>query len=249
MTSPLHARNLWIVFAVAFGILVPLLQRLTGFGIDQAAFSAQGDATLRAAGPAFAIWGLIYAGLIAMAIYQLTPAGRAAPVLRRLAAPAGAAIALCGVWIIVAALNLRWVTVPVIIAAAGLLVWSLARAEPAEGRDRLFIVWPLQLLAGWLTIASGLNLLMVLTAEGWIQPQAYWSLIGIAGVVAAAAWSSLRLGSAIYLGPVIWGFLWVFEAMTGVAAWAALGAAGVLALLAVALLMPGRLPLPMQRRS
>jgi hypothetical protein len=240
MTRRLHPRNLWIALAVAVAVGIPVLQAVLPFGISQAAFAAQGDATLRAAGPAFAIWGLIYAWLIVMAFYQLTSAGRAAPILRQISIPAALAIALCGAWIAAAALNLRWLTVAIIFTAAVLLVWSLARADPVHGRDRWLILIPLHLLAGWLTIAAGLNLMTVLTAEGWIEPQLYWSAVGIGGVFTAAAWSALRLNSPLYLTPVIWGFLWVFQAMAGEAGWAALAAGGALAVLAVALLLPAR---------
>ena len=43
-----------------------------------------GDETLRAAGYAFSIWTLIYAGLIAYAAYQARPGAEDTPVLRRL---------------------------------------------------------------------------------------------------------------------------------------------------------------------
>lgn len=64
-------RKLAVIGAVAFAILVPAIQALTGWGQSAAEFSAGGDGTLRAAGYAFSIWSVIYAGLVAYAVYQV----------------------------------------------------------------------------------------------------------------------------------------------------------------------------------
>jgi hypothetical protein len=122
VSSRLHARNLWVAFAVVFAIAVPAVQAALHLGLDAATFSHQGDQTLRAAPAAFAIWSLIYAGLVAMAVYQLTPSGRGAPALRPLSRPAVLAILGCGVWIIASALNWQWASVAIIGGSAAVLL-------------------------------------------------------------------------------------------------------------------------------
>jgi hypothetical protein len=248
----LHPRNLWIAFGVAVAIAAPIIQSVWGIGLSQQAFSAQGDATLRADGPAFSIWGLIYTALVVMAVYQLSPAGRSAPVLRQLSWPATLATLGCAVWIFVSAANSLWGSLVVIAGSAIVLIAGLVRADPTSGLDRALIVWPLQLLGGWLTIAAALNTMLVLTAERWIEPQPYWAMIGIAAIVVITGAVGWRLRSAVYMAPVVWGLAWVFEAertRDPLAAWGALTGAFVLAALAVLSLVPARaLPAPLRRR-
>nr|QQZ51808.1 hypothetical protein JKL49_13480 [Phenylobacterium glaciei] len=74
MTTRPLGRSLAVVLAVVAAIAIPAIQMTQHIGLSAAEFSGQGDQTLRAAGYAFSIWGLIYFGLAAYAIYQLTVA-------------------------------------------------------------------------------------------------------------------------------------------------------------------------------
>ena len=60
-----RTRRLVVLAAALFAIIVPLVQNLAGLGLNQAEFAADGNSTLRVAGYAFSIWGLIYIGLLA----------------------------------------------------------------------------------------------------------------------------------------------------------------------------------------
>jgi hypothetical protein len=90
------------------------------------------------------------------------------------------------------------------------------------------------MLAGWLTIASAINLLTVLTAYGVITgaTAAAWATFGIAGVVVIALGVLWRLRHLAYGLPIAWGLaaVWVAErsAKPPVALAAAIGAAIVL---------------------
>ncbi|WP_395671419.1 hypothetical protein [Phenylobacterium sp.] len=204
------ARKAATVAAVGLAIASPIAQAVSGWGLDQAEFAAQGDSTLRAAGWAFSIWTLIYAGLLAYAAYQ---SRTDRPVARALGWPAAAAIAGCGLWIWASAADVRWATVAIIVASAAAAVTAVLRArDRAEDlKDRLLALWPLALLAGWLTIASAVNILTVLTAEGLVgdasRPAAY---AGVAAVLLAAL-AMLRAGaSSVYAIPVAWGLIGVW---------------------------------------
>ena len=57
-----------------------------------------------------------------------------------------------------------WLTVAIILVSAAAAIVGLLRAAPeAAGKDRLFAVLPVALLAGWLTTAAPLNILSALT--------------------------------------------------------------------------------------
>lgn len=240
------ARRLAVIAAVAFAILVPALQAVTGWGQSAAEFSADGDGTLRAAGYAFSIWSVIYAGLVIYAIYQALPR-RADPVLLATVGwPSVIAAAGCGLWIIASAADLDWASVAIILVSALAMILGLWRARQAgRGQSewpRRLVVWPLGLLAGWLTTAAALNILTVLTAQGIIGPQSAQSaaLAGVAGVTAVALIGAYVLRVGAYGLAVSWGLVAVAVAEAApkplVALAALVGAALVLSLTLVLIL-------------
>jgi hypothetical protein len=213
-------RQIAVIAAVAFGILSPILQALANVGLTQAEFSANGDQTLRAEGYAFSIWSLIYAGLIAFAFWQALPRHQVSAMLDRLGWTAVVAIVGTGAWIWAAALDVRWATVAIIVTSAAVLIGGLLTAQ-REGSgtiaDWLLAWWPLGLLAGWLTIASALNILTVLTAEGLIGPDATLPAAGLGLLAVTLATLAVLKASRLvaFAVPVIWGLVAVWAAEKG----------------------------------
>ncbi|WP_156767653.1 hypothetical protein [Candidatus Viadribacter manganicus] len=205
-------RSALIVGAVIFAIAVPSLQAIYQFGLSAAAFSFQGDDILRVAGYAFAIWGLLYLGMIGYGVYQALPVAWSSPIVAIYAWPSAIAIAGCGLWILMAALNWTWMTVLVISLSALGLMMAIVQAKGAGSvRDKLLVALPLNLLAGWLTIASIVNLVTVLTIERIVTSDQA-TMIGYAAVGGAtfiAAIVAVFGRSAFYLAPIIWGLLGV----------------------------------------
>lgn len=229
MTKP-PFRTLMVVLAVAFAIALPAWQALGHFGLSQKEFASQGDTTLRAEPWAFAIWSVIYAGLILYALWQLWPGTKENPALKALAWPSVVAISGCGLWILASAMDQRWASVAIILVSATSLTWALARAPRPTSR---ILFWPLSLLAGWLTIASALNILTVMTAEGLIANPLAWALGGIAAVLFVGAAATWAIGSLAYTLPIIWGLIGVWAAEQADKPLAGLAAAGAAAALLV----------------
>ncbi|MGA0608542.1 hypothetical protein ACO2Q0_21325 [Phenylobacterium sp. VNQ135] len=233
-------RKLAVIAAVAFAIAAPAAQAVLDIGLSASQFADQGDSTLRAAGYAFSIWSLIYLGLIAYALWQALPRNTGNPAIRALAWPSALAIALTGAWIFASALNERWLTVAIIVAAAAAMVFGLMRASRGKSTfmDWLLVWWPLGLLGGWLTIASAVNILTVMTAEGLIGSGSAL-LYGMAGVIATAAvalWVLRRTAVLPYGAAVTWGLVavWVAERPGEPAlAWLAMACAVVVGLAAL----------------
>ena len=209
-------RRLAIPAAVTFAILVPALQSLMDLGLSASEFAGDGDGTLRAAPYAFSIWSVIYAGLVAYAVWQALPRNRDDLRLRRIAPPAFIAILGCGLWIVASTLDWKWASVGIILVSAATLTAALWRVAPTTTslKDRIFVWWPLSLLAGWLTIASALNILTVLTAVGALdgvrQAAAFSGLLAVLIVVLFV----LRTGRLpVYGIPIAWGLVavWVAE--------------------------------------
>jgi hypothetical protein len=239
MTRPFGLKLL-VVAAIVFAIGSPAVQSLTGWGQSAAEFAADGDRTLRAAGYAFSIWGVIYAGLAAFGLYQLLPASRESRIVAALSLPAAVAIAACGAWIWASAFDREWLTVLFILVGAVAAVTAVVagcRAGPASKAERWLALWPVAMLAGWLTIASALNILTVLTAKGYVDPVLATpaAIMGILAVVAAAFLVLRTSHVAVYGLPMAWGLAAVFVAErtdNAPAAWTAAAGAAVVLLFA-----------------
>ncbi|WP_135210580.1 hypothetical protein [Vitreimonas flagellata] len=233
-------RVLAAALAAVVAVAVPTAQALFGFGLSAGEFSYQGDATLRVAGYAFSIWGLLYIGMIAHAGYQvvLGPRSDTPPMLVW-----GSVLAMsgCGLWIIAAALNGVWWTLGILSVAAAALIFALARAGEAGSTPEQWLVRaPMSLLAGWLTIAAIVNAMTSLTIEGFIGAEhaqiAALAAIAVALVLASAL--ALRLRNALYLLPIAWGLGGVYAAeLARKTLVAQAAAAAALALLVVAVLV------------
>lgn len=208
-------RTFAVVAAAAFAIAVPILQQTGAFGLSPAQFASDGDTTLRAAPFAFAIWGVIYLALAVYAVYQALPRIRETPTLSRLAWPSAAAMIGCGLWLQAAAKDAKWLTVAIIAVSAVVLISALVKRSTAPTfSERALIEAPVALLAGWLTIASALNALTVLTALGFIEPQhaQFWAIGGEVSVAALAIIVFQRTQTGAYTAPIGWGFVGVAAA-------------------------------------
>ena len=214
-------RRMVVLITAVFAVLVGQGQVLLGWGQSPAEFSADSDATLKVAGYAFSIWALIYLAILAYAVRQVLPATGESDLLRRLGWPSAAAFAGIGLWVIAAALDMEAATVVLIFGSAlvlivPMLMWARdVRAVPAADRERWLVLWPLGLLAGWLTIASPVNLLTVLTGNGDLSPvlsPTGWVLVTVALVTAIALVVTWRLRLMAYPIPIAWGLIAVFVA-------------------------------------
>lgn len=230
-------QRLCVLLAAIVAIGASVLQATGILGLTPAEFSNPGASTVRAASYAFAIWGLIYAGLLVYAVYQLVPGWASETILRRFGWPSAVSMMAIGVWLVAAGANWRWATVGLIALAAISLIMPLARrSDPMGRRDALLVETPLGLLAGWLTIATGLNLITVLTAEGLVRAEAatWWALAGLLASVVVTALVYWRGRVFAYPLPVIWGLIAVYMAErddSPEVAWFALAAASALAVL------------------
>jgi hypothetical protein len=246
-TPAQRTRRLVVLAAAVFAVVVPVVQRLGGFGLSQAEFAADGNQTLQVAGYAFSIWGLLYLGQLIYAGRQALPQTGESVLINRLGWPSAVALFGIGMWIVAAALNLKAASVVIIFASLlALLVPLLVnagtiRATGMMDRDRWFLIWPLAALAGWLTIAAPLNLITTATAfdalPAFLSPTA-WAIAAIVVVVLVAIEVTLYLRTMAYALPIAWGLVGAFVAeqeRNPVLGFTVLGAAFLLVVAAVIL--------------
>lgn len=243
-------RRLIILAAALFAIVIGQAQILMGWGQSPAEFAADSDATLRVAGYAFAIWGVIYLGLLIYAVRQALPGTRQSPLLTRLGWPSALALTGIGVWIVAAAYDWEWATIGLIFGSLLVLLVPLLASAPAiralsaGAPERWMTVWPLAMLAGWLSIAAPVNLITVATGNGWLpdmlSPTA-WAMLAIGLVALLAVFVTARLRILAFALPVAWGLGGAYVAeQTRNPMLAQTAAAAAVAILAAAVILVAR---------
>lgn len=213
-TGPEQTRRFVVLVATVFAIAAGQVQQLGGFGQTPAEFAADSDATLRVVGFAFAIWGLIYLALAAYAIRQVLPATGESDMIHRFAIPSILALLGIGAWNFAAAFDQEVATIVIITTALlALLVplprhAALIRSLSRGDRDRWLVAWPLALLAGWLTVATPVNIVTVATGNGdlptLLSPTA-WALLAVLIVVLTGVLVTWRTRLLAFSLPIVWG--------------------------------------------
>ncbi len=212
----------WIVLACAvFAVAVAYGQMALGWGQTPQEFSADSDETLRVAGYAFSIWGLLYLGLVIYAVRQALPQTGESLLINRLGWPSAAALLGIGWWIVASAFDWEWATVVLIFGSLFALLVPLLlnagaiRALGRTERDRWMVVWPLAALAGWLSVASPVNLLTILTGNGSLPESPspiVWAMLAVVIVALTALGVTVKLRMLAFALPVAWGLLGAFVA-------------------------------------
>ena len=220
-TAAPKTRRWSVLGAAVFAVVVAQAQMGLGWGQSAAAFAADSDATLKVAGWAFAIWGLIYLGLLIYAVRQALPQTGESDLIHAFGWPSVLAFAGIGLWIVAAAFDWEVATIVLIFGSLSVLVIPLlAHARQIRNlrladRDRWMTVWPLSLLAGWLSIAAPVNLITVATGNGDL-PSALsptlWAMLAVAVVALGAVAMTWRIRTIAFGLPVSWGLAGVFAA-------------------------------------
>lgn len=220
-TSAQMTRRLVVLACAVFAVVIAQAQMLMGWGQTAGEFAADSDTTLKVAGYAFSIWGVIYLGLLIYAVRQVLPATGESPLLNQLGWPSALAFLGIGWWIVAAAFDWEMGTIALIFGALLVLLVPLLlnareiRALPRMARERWMVVWPLALLAGWLGIAAPVNVLTVLTGNGdlpTVLAPTVWALIAVVLVTAKALAVTWVLRTPAFALPIAWGLLAVFVA-------------------------------------
>ena len=194
---------------------------LGGTSVNEAAGGAlSADATpVAPAGTAFRIWSVIYIGLVAYAIWQLTPGARASERQRALRPWAMLSALLNALWLGMVQWEMILGSVLVIVVLLAVLIrimFVLGFARPRNWVDLVVTDGTFGLYFGWVLLATVANTYAWLAAAG---VEAFEDEVtGIMGIVVAAAIAVL---SAVFsrgrIAPALataWGLSWVAVART-----------------------------------
>jgi hypothetical protein len=203
-----------VVLATAATITMNILANALPLnGQNTGEISDQFDVYFVPAGYVFSIWGLIYIGLIAYAIYRALPAQRGNPALERIFWPYLAASAANIAWLFFWHYNLFPLSeVAMLTLLASLIViyvrlgTGVAEVDPGM---RWAVHAPMSLYLGWIsvaTIANTSDLLYYWNWSGWgISPEV-WAVIMLAVAVVLGLLMALRRGDVIFLAVLLWAF-------------------------------------------
>src|SRR4051794_30226475 len=163
------------------------------------------------AGYTFAVWSVIYLGLLGFAVYQALPAQRESSLLRRIGyAYALTCVANCA-WILLWHYEQFVLTEIVMLALLGLLLLIYVRLDPersqASSAQKWLVLIPFSLYLGWITVATIANTTVVLLDRqwsGWGLTAPVWSAIMIIVATAIVGLISLLRVDSAYALVVVW---------------------------------------------
>ena len=186
------------------------------------------DVYFTPAGYVFSIWGLIYLGLIAYAVYQALPAQRENPRLRRI-----------GWWVVIGSLaNTAWIflwhyevfplTLPVMLVLLLTLIviylsLGINRVNVSTA-ERLAVHVPFSIYLGWITVATVANaaaLLDYIKWNAWGISEVAWMWIILAAVLVIAVIVNFTRRDIAYALVILWAVAGIgikHATVTGVAA-------------------------------
>ena len=192
------------------------------------------------AGYVFGIWGLIYAGFIAYAIFQSLPSQRENPRLRAIGWWFVLSCAANCIWLIFFHYNqflLSMITMLVLLASLIIIYLRLRAGDPKISNSER---WSVRLLfsiyLGWVTVATVANAAHVLVSQGWIGqplPSVIWLIIMFFVALVLAALMAFTQRDVAYLLVLVWAFVGIavnYSNLTAVLASASLAALIVLVL-------------------
>jgi hypothetical protein len=207
-----YLRQISVVLTVLVTIVVNgLANALPINGLTTGEISDRFQVYFVPAGYVFSIWGVIYLGLIAFAIFQALPSQRENPRLRA-----------SGWWISLGGLaNIAWIFLwhyeqfPLTLIAMLVLLTTLIVTYLRLGIGRTAVptaeVWatrlPFSIYLGWITVATVANVTSVLDYVQWdgfgIAPE-IWMGIVLAVVLAIAALVNFTRRDVAYAAVILW---------------------------------------------
>jgi len=166
------------------------------------------------AGYVFSIWGLIYLGLLAYAVYQVLPAQAENPDLRSIGYLFVLSCVANIAWIFLWHYNLVALSVIAMLSLLGLLIVIYLRLDIGGAQVSSVMKWlvhvPFSIYLGWITVATIASItswLYSIQGSGWgISPE-MWTVIMLAIATVVGGVMSMTRGDVAYAAVLIWAFI------------------------------------------
>jgi benzodiazapine receptor len=165
------------------------------------------------AGYVFAIWGVIYLGLAAFAVFQALPSQRENPRLRRIGVLFPLSCLANIAWLFLWHYEFFALTVVVMFALLLLLIATYLLLGVGRVKVSMAEKWlvqiPFSIYLGWVTVATIANVtsfLYYVNWDGWGVSPAAWAVIMLIAGAAIASAVSLTRGDVAYMLVIMWAF-------------------------------------------
>ncbi len=214
-----------IVTVIATLAINVLADALPINGLNTAEISDRFKVYFVPAGYVFSIWGVIYLGMIAFAVFQALPSQRENPRLRA-----------TGWWVSLGGLaNMAWIflwhyeqfplTLAAMLVLLGTLIVTYLRLgigrKPAPAGEAWAVRLPFSIYLGWITVATIANVSDVLNYVKWdgfgVAPE-IWMGVVLAAVLVIAALVNFTRRDVAYAIVILWALAGIAVKQAGVAA-------------------------------
>ncbi|MBW4444411.1 MAG: tryptophan-rich sensory protein [Plectolyngbya sp. WJT66-NPBG17] len=187
---------------------------LRGLNIGAIANTILGGVQVTPANYAFAIWGVIYLGLIGFGIYQALPVQRYNPRFLKLRAPIIWASVFQIVWVYLFQLQQFWLSVVfmfgILLSLIAAYVWSRFENNRVSREEKWLARIPISIYLGWISVASIVNVASALYASqwnGWGIDPSIWTVLMILIAAAITAAIAIRYRDIAFTGVIVWAFV------------------------------------------
>jgi benzodiazapine receptor len=208
-------RQVVVVLAVIATLVVNgLANALPLNGQTTGEISARFQVYFVPAGYVFSIWGLIYLGLLLLAIYQALPSQREHPRLRRIGYPFALSCLANIAWLFLWHYEYFPLTLVAMVTLLLLLITIYVRLGIGRVTVSTTETWlvhiPFSIYLAWITVATIANAASLLDYLNWgrwgLSAEAWTVIMLLVGVGLASAISFTR-GDVAYMLVIIWAFV------------------------------------------
>lgn len=163
---------------------------------------------------AFAIWGLIYMGLIAYGIYQLRPPQRRNRTIQRVSLLLIVACAAQISWVYLFTMNLFWLSVIAMLVILLALIGAYLQLRVGKVkvlRDRKWLAHvPFSIYLGWISVATIVNIasaLYISNWDGWGINGTNWTALMLVVASAIAGVVAIQRADIAFTCVFIWAYI------------------------------------------
>jgi hypothetical protein len=200
--------NLLGILAAFFINVLTNIRPPTGRNIGEISNTVFQNVLIIPANYAFAIWGLIYLGLFAFGFYQ---ARRENKIRTRYLGYWLAIASVCQIiWVFLFQYGFYTLSIVAMLGILVALILLYLRLEPARGRERWWINYPVSLYMGWISVATIVNVASALYSLEWngfgIDP-AIWTVIMLVIAAILGIYAAVKQKDIVYAGVFVWAFV------------------------------------------
>ena len=202
--------NFILIISAFLANILANIAPLNGLNIGEISNTFFTNVLIIPASSAFIIWGVIYLGLISLAIYQLLPSNSQSMGYLGYFLPLASLAQI--IWLV--CFQLRWFILsilPMLMILSALIVLYL-RLPPKSGKTYWLVHQPISIYLGWISVATIVNIASALDYnnwDGWGLTSSVWTVIMMAVGSLLGACACWEKSDFAYPGVIIWALFWI----------------------------------------